>query len=819
MKTKILLGGIILLSLLSYMNAIGQVTELDNSYSGGSPYLGWDATSGVDLEISNKDNYDIFFTANGSEWMRLIAAGNLGIGTNAPAFLLDVNGDVNISSGQIYRIGGDHMLSNIGTRNSFVGVGALSSGVSGIDNVSVGYNAGTTLTSGNRNVSVGSRAGTSITTGTDNVSIGYFAGSDNTTGSSNTFVGSQAGLSSDGVDNNTYIGWRSGYTHISGVNVAAIGARSAESNDGNGTIAVGFRAGQFAEGARNFYIGYQAGPQADGSSYQNTGAIGAYAIATQDSSIVIGGVKGINGASYGVNVGIGTTAPANRFELVKGTAGQSGLRLTSLAGATPGAPNGKVLSIDGNGDVVLVNDSGLIGYCPSIPSLVDDAGVDLDSNNFYFVTPDSLNSTNINRVGIGVGCGVNLNARLDVRDNGTGDTLPFPLLAPGNIAINAISAGMTGDDIDRAGLTSIAVGYGDEAVGVFGLSHGGAIQNVGVKSEAGEGTINYGGYFRSSSSGTTNYGVYANANVSSATTNYGLDALAEGSATDCYGVKGVATCTATTNYGVYGEASGATTNHAVYVNGSGGYTGSWSNLSDRKVKREIADIKNGLEIIMNIKPREYFYEQDKFPSIFMPDGKSFGVIAQELELVLPELVSESVHPAKLDDEGNVLFEEIQYKGVNYIGLIPFTIQAIKEQQAIIEEKEERISKLESEMEALKTQVAQLVETGGVITNEENSTATATELNAQVRDLPVLSQNAPNPFTENTSIRFYLPKGSNTGSIKVFDQNGAIVRMFSLKGEGTGSIEIEGGSMAAGNYYYSLVVDGYQVDSKTLVLTK
>ena len=56
------------------------------------------------------------------------------------------------------------------------------------------------------------------------------------------------------------------------------------------------------------------------------------------------------------------------------------------------------------------------------------------------------------------------------------------------------------------------------------------------------------------------------------------------------------------------------------------------------------------------------------------------VIAQEVEEVLPEVVSE-------DNEG--------YKSVDYSKLTPLLIEAIKAQQAQIEELKERIETLEN----------------------------------------------------------------------------------------------------------------------------
>jgi trimeric autotransporter adhesin len=54
------------------------------------------------------------------------------------------------------------------------------------------------------------------------------------------------------------------------------------------------------------------------------------------------------------NFGIGTLTPNNKLEINHGTAGNSGLRLTSLtSSSTAGASSGKVLSVNTNGDVVL----------------------------------------------------------------------------------------------------------------------------------------------------------------------------------------------------------------------------------------------------------------------------------------------------------------------------------------------------------------------------------------------------------------------------------------------------------------------------------
>ena len=69
-----------------------------------------------------------------------------------------------------------------------------------------------------------------------------------------------------------------------------------------------------------------------------------------------------------------------------------------------------------------------------------------------------------------------------------------------------------------------------------------------------------------------------------------------------------------------------------------------------------------------------FYWKD---SETMDASKQIGVIAQDVEKVFPELVGEN--------EG--------YKTTNYIGLIPVLIEALKEQQQMIDDLKTQIEQI------------------------------------------------------------------------------------------------------------------------------
>lgn len=83
----------------------------------------------------------------------------------------------------------------------------------------------------------------------------------------------------------------------------------------------------------------------------------------------------------------------------------------------------------------------------------------------------------------------------------------------------------------------------------------------------------------------------------------------------------------------------------------------------------------------------------------------------------------------------------------------------------------------------------------------------------------LAQNNPNPFTENTSIQYFLPEGNLQAKLQIINATGQIIKQINLQGAGQGQIDLETNSLNAGNYRYQLIIDGRVVDSKKMVLTK
>ena len=84
-----------------------------------------------------------------------------------------------------------------------------------------------------------------------------------------------------------------------------------------------------------------------------------------------------------------------------------------------------------------------------------------------------------------------------------------------------------------------------------------------------------------------------------------------------------------------------------------------------------------------------FKQMTEEKQLVLPEGEQIGLIAQELEEIIPHAYDKNENVEGADKD----VETIEYKGINYIGLIPVLIEAMKEQQEQIEELQQQISEL------------------------------------------------------------------------------------------------------------------------------
>lgn len=284
-----------------------------------------------------------------------------------------------------------------------------------------------------------------------------------------------------------------------------------------------------------------------------------------------------------------------------------------------------------------------------------------------------------------------------------------------------------------------------------------------------------------------------------------------------FGVLGIAgNSTNGYNYGVFGKLYGDQNGAGVYGSSTdimgkyinGKYAGYFNGpthvegtltatsvitTSDIRLKENIVPIVNNdkgntLDNILKMNVIEYNYKQREIPNVdrdtlnnnlenSLQDERHYGLSAQELQTIYPILV-------KKGQDG--------YLGVNYIEMIPVLIRAIQE--------------LKEELDAVKGSDAATRK--APITTSVSTTST---INGNI-----LYQNTPNPFKEQTIIRFSLADNANNASICIFDMVGKILKKLPIS-SGETSVSINGWELGEGMFFYTLIVNGKEIDTKKMII--
>ena len=271
------------------------------------------------------------------------------------------------------------------------------------------------------------------------------------------------------------------------------------------------------------------------------------------------------------------------------------------------------------------------------------------------------------------------------------------------------------------------------------------------------------------------------------------------------------------NYGVYGVLIGSRNGAGVYGTTSGIYEGipgkyagffygntyvtgtlTANNLvtpSDIKLKTNIESLKekgNALDNILNMHAIAYNYKEREIPKEILDTIQAstlenfdnsqstirhYGLIAQELQEIYPDLVYEG-------QDG--------YLGINYVELVPVLICAIQELK-------EELNEVKGNGSARKAPQATGV------------SSTTTKKN-------ILFQNSPNPFNGQTLIRFQLAENVNNAAICIFDMQGKMLKKFPIS-SGNDSITVNSYELDQGMFLYSLIVNGQEIDTKKMIITK
>lgn len=178
---------------------------------------------------------------------------------------------------------------------------------------------------------------------------------------------------------------------------------------------------------------------------------------------------------------------------------------------------------------------------------------------------------------------------------------------------------------------------------------------------------------------------------------------------------------------------------------------------------------------------------DQFYAKQEQGDERYGFLAQNVKEVFPQLVH-------TDNSG--------YMYVDYIGLIPILVQSINE--------------LKAELAAVKGEKQEEEATPSLMQAPQQ--AAQSEIEASL-GAAKLYQNAPNPWSSETVIRYKLPQNVATACIYIYDMQGLQLKSIPAEGRGESRVVLTARDLKAGMYLYALVADGQLIDSKQMILTK
>lgn len=267
------------------------------------------------------------------------------------------------------------------------------------------------------------------------------------------------------------------------------------------------------------------------------------------------------------------------------------------------------------------------------------------------------------------------------------------------------------------------------------------------------------------------------------------------------------------------------------VTSIGGYA-NWTNFSDGRYKRNIQENVPGLLFINKLKPVTYtidvhavenklegFTENKLKQKNAARDGSKMkdaidekskviytGFVAQEVEKAAKSLHYDFSGVDKPKDE-NQSFYGLRYGD--------FVVPLVKAVQELSNENDE----LKKQNEALAARLDKIEQS---LTQQNNTTISAAKESSQTVVLaaaPLLEQNIPNPFSNTTTIRYYLPVNTGNARINFYNVSGILLRSEKLQGSGYGNIQVKAKDLPAGTYQYSLLIDNNVISTKQMVQVK
>ena len=296
-----------------------------------------------------------------------------------------------------------------------------------------------------------------------------------------------------------------------------------------------------------------------------------------------------------------------------------------------------------------------------------------------------------------------------------------------------------------------------------------------------------------------------------------------------FGLRGVAgNCTSGYNFGVLGALQGSQAGAAIFGTTSGktlglrvderyaGYfdgnvkvTGSLqgnvvnSAEVNAKSTQTLRPINSALDGIASANPFMYIV-RTQVPGIgtgVVPDSATLtGTVAPTSDPVVSfgkSYYALDVNAVKQSFPALIIEDAKGNEYVNYTQLVPILVQAIKE---------------------LKTELDDLKEAVAASGTRKVNAATNIATNTLDEGWGSISQNTPNPFTGQSTVRVSVPDDASDAYIDILTLNGASVKRIPVS-NGLSEVSLSSFDFAPGTYLYTLVVNGKVSETRRMIVNR
>jgi hypothetical protein len=539
--------------------------------------------------------------------------------------LATVTGSNNVFLG--YQVGEQNLASN----NVFIGYQAGLVNTSGYNNIFIGYKSGVANTEADNNVFIGSETGFKTTLGARNVFVGYLTGHENVTGTGNSYMGFMAGYSSLGSQN-SFFGYNAGYYNTTGSYNVYMGPYA-----GRGSVSG-------ATGSYNVFLGNYSGQAVTTGSYNSF--VGFMSGRNFTS--------GVNNSYFGYEAGY-NSATGNNNTFIGYQAGRSTTSSTAFDNVMIGQQVGYLLTT-GHDNIALGNQAGYNNTAGNYNIYIgSDAGKSNQTSNYntmigYLAGTNSTQGYNTmigyhagysntafyNQVFIGYKAGFSANGGHN--NTYVGSESGYSNSAGAENVFVGIGTGRSNQGSNNVFLGAFA---GDNLAGSNKL----VIENTFGQGDNAVTPLIYGEF--------DNNRLRFNANTAinmAPSSNYALQIGLDGD--DNYGLV------------VWGSSWGSS---------------AWI-VSDIRLKTNIKPLQNALSKVLLLNGVTFNFKTETYPDLGLSKSEQIGFVAQEVEKVLPQTVS--------DGPGG-------FKSVEYTNIVPVLVEAIKEQQKQIDELKAEIEQLKN----------------------------------------------------------------------------------------------------------------------------